>query len=54
MKYLVDTGWLADYLADDEGATFIERLRDQGLALSVVTFMELYEGAIHLVWTATQ
>ncbi|HXK33593.1 MAG TPA: type II toxin-antitoxin system VapC family toxin [Dehalococcoidia bacterium] len=48
MKYLVDTDWLADYLAEDDGATFIDRLRDQGLALSVVTYMELYEGAIRV------
>lgn len=45
MLYLVDTDWVIHYLKGHRA--FVERLhalREQGLAISVITLGELYEG----------
>ncbi len=45
MAYLVDSDWLIDYLADAPVArSFLEGLTDSGIAISVITYMEAYEG----------
>jgi tRNA(fMet)-specific endonuclease VapC len=48
VSYLVDTDWIIDHLANIRATT--EKLRElqpQGVALSVVTLAELYEGVYY-------
>ena len=48
MKYLVDTDWIIDVLNDQ--ATAIQTLLDlapDGLAVSLISYGELYEGAYY-------
>jgi predicted nucleic acid-binding protein len=46
MQYLVDTDWVIDYLNDRED--IVQRLQElqhrAGLALSIISLAELYEG----------
>ncbi len=45
MNYLVDTDWVADYLTGQPGATALfSRLLPNGIAISIITFTEIYEG----------
>ena len=45
MTYLVDSDYLADYLKGYKAATtLLERLFPEGIALSIITFAEIYEG----------
>lgn len=45
MAYLVDSDWVIDYLADvPEGLELLDRLADDGIAISIVTYMEVYQG----------
>jgi|SRR4051812_32526589 len=45
MSYLVDTDWVADYLKGRETAVrTLTRLAEDGLAISIITFGEIYEG----------
>ncbi len=45
MKYLIDTDWVADWLAGKPAAVdLLTPLADQGLAISIITFGEIYEG----------
>lgn len=46
MECLVDTTWFVDHLAEDPSAQqFLNRLAEQGFAMSIITYMELYQGA---------
>jgi tRNA(fMet)-specific endonuclease VapC len=46
VKYLVDTDWIIDGIAGIGNArTTLERLSPNGLAVSIITLGELYEGA---------
>lgn len=46
MKYLVDTDWVIDALADISTAMApLRRLAPDGIAVSMVSFGELYDGA---------
>lgn len=46
LRYLVDSDWLIDALHGLQGATeALERLSGRGLAVSIITIGELYEGA---------
>ncbi len=46
MSYLVDTDWIIDGIAGIGNArTILERLSPNGLAVSIITLGELYEGA---------
>ena len=48
MKYLIDTDWVIDHFHHIERVTRrLEELTPQGLALSVVTLGELYEGVYY-------
>lgn len=48
MKYLVDTDWVIDHLSGKEKVTKkLEELAPQGLALSIVSLAELYEGVYY-------
>jgi predicted nucleic acid-binding protein len=45
MKYLVDSDWVADYLVGKEPAVqLLNRLAEDGLGISLITFGEIYEG----------
>jgi tRNA(fMet)-specific endonuclease VapC len=45
MTYLVDSDYLADYLKGYKAATtLLERLFPEGIAISIITFAEVYEG----------
>ena len=46
--YLLDTDWVIHYLnGHPEFVEKVDRLRNEGLALSVVSLAELYEGVYH-------
>jgi len=46
LSYLVDTDWIIDGLAGMPAAlTWFDEHRDEGLAVSIVTLGEVYEGA---------
>lgn len=48
MPYLVDTDWTIDYLAGfPEALELLDRLAEEGIAISVVTYMEVYQGVLH-------
>jgi tRNA(fMet)-specific endonuclease VapC len=45
MKYLVDTDWIVDYLKGKAPAIdLLTRLASEGLAISIITVAEIYEG----------
>src|SRR5581483_270075 len=45
MKYLLDADWVVDYLAGDPAAQgFIDGLRPDGIAISIIVYTEIYEG----------
>ena len=45
MKYLIDTDWVVNHLRGVERVTErLEELADSGLALSIISLAELYEG----------
>lgn len=45
MRYLIDTDWAIHYLNNHPGITQrLDELKDEGLALSVVSLAELFEG----------
>ena len=48
MAYLVDSDWLIDYLDGvPEAVVLLGSLTDEGVAFSVVTYMEAFEGTFH-------
>jgi len=45
MKYLIDTDWVIDHIQGDSAATaLIASLTPDGIAISIITFLEIYEG----------
>ena len=45
MKYLVDTDWVADWLnGRPEAVELLSALREDGLAISLITYGEIYDG----------
>lgn len=45
MTYLVDTDWFIDYLRGrEEARDLLDALRPSGIAVSLVTYAEVYEG----------
>ena len=47
MTYLLDTDWLIDYLDGDPAArALVAALLPAGVAISIITFMEIYEGIV--------
>ncbi|HEY8685044.1 MAG TPA: type II toxin-antitoxin system VapC family toxin [Chloroflexota bacterium] len=47
MRYLIDTDWLIDVLRDVAASIrVLDRLREHGLAVSIISAGEVYEGAI--------
>ncbi len=48
MKYLVDTDWVIDHLRQEQTVTRkLEELAPEGLAISIVSLAELYEGIFY-------
>ncbi len=47
MPYLIDSDWIIDYLGGLEQALeLLESLAADGISLSVISYMEVYEGVI--------
>jgi tRNA(fMet)-specific endonuclease VapC len=47
-RYLVDTDWAIDYLnGRDQTRRRLEKLADGGLALSIISLAEIYEGVLY-------
>ena len=45
MRYLVDSDWVIDYLEGEPDALqLLLNLADEGIAISIVTYMEVYQG----------
>lgn len=45
MPYLIDTDWVIDHLANVPGALqLLDRLASEGIAISIITYMEVYQG----------
>ncbi|RLE40014.1 hypothetical protein DRZ77_03190 [Candidatus Woesearchaeota archaeon] len=48
ISYLIDTDWVIDYLNDKEPvASKVEKLREKGIGVSIITLAELYEGVYY-------
>lgn len=48
INYLVDTDWIIHYLYGEENVVRrLEELRPHGLAVSIITLAELYEGVFY-------
>ena len=47
MTYLIDTDWFIDYLFRDPAAqAYVDSLIPDGIAISIVTYMEAYQGVL--------
>lgn len=47
MPYLIDSDWSIDYLLDEaEAVRLLNRLAPERLSMSIITYMEIYEGLI--------
>jgi len=45
MPYLIDTDWVIDLLASvPEAIQLLDRLAQDGIAISIITYMEAYQG----------
>jgi len=45
MPYLIDSNWLIDHLEDVPAASeLFERLAQEGIAISIISYMEAYQG----------
>lgn len=51
MSYLVDSDWLIDaFVGAPSAVDRLDRLREDGLAVSIISYGELFEGALaHLI-----
>ena len=47
MPYLIDSDWVIDFLAQEsEALQLVEQLAQEGIAISIVTYMEVYQGVL--------
>ena len=47
MGYLIDSDWVVDHLANDEAANhLLSRLSEEGIAISIITYIETYQGVL--------
>ncbi len=47
MSYLVDSDWLIDYLDEKtEALQLIDQLAQDGISISIITYMEIYQGVL--------
>lgn len=55
MRYLVDSDWLIDaFIGVPSAVNLLAQLRDEGLAVSIISYGELFEGAISAPNPATE
>lgn len=48
MKYLIDTDWIIDHLkGQDKVVRKLEELTPEGMAISVISLAEIYEGVYY-------
>ena len=48
MKYLLDTDWIIDHFRNDHATTDkLKELASEGIALSIISLAEIYEGIYH-------
>jgi len=48
MKYLIDSDWIIDHMkGEDRIVRKLEVLAPEGMAISVITLAEIYEGVYH-------
>lgn len=49
MPYLIDSDWAIDFLSDvPEARHLLDRLAEEGIAISIITYMEAYQGALRV------
>lgn len=47
MPYLIDSDWVIDHLANvPEASKLLERLAQDGIAISIITYMEVFQGVL--------
>lgn len=47
MPYLIDSSWIIDYLAGDPAAaSLLSTLVPQGIGISIITYLEVYQGTL--------
>ena len=47
MGYLIDSDWVVDHLAGDEEANrLLSGLSDEGIVISIITYIEIYQGVL--------
>lgn len=47
MGYLIDSDWVVDHLANDEEANqLLSKLSEEGIAISIITYIEIYQGVL--------
>ncbi len=47
MRYLIDSNWIIDNLINEEAAVdLLDTLAADGFAVSIITYMEVYEGTL--------
>lgn len=47
MPYLVDSDWMIDYLGGSlEALHLLESLAEEGIAISILTYLEIYQGVL--------
>jgi len=47
MGYLIDSDWVVDHLAGEEEANnLLSQLSDDGIAISIITYLEIYQGVL--------
>jgi predicted nucleic acid-binding protein len=47
MGYLIDSDWVVDHRANEEAANrLLSRLSEEGIAISVITYIEIYQGVL--------
>lgn len=45
MPYLIDSDWMIDYFAGvPQALALLDRLADEGIAISIITYMEIFQG----------
>jgi len=47
MRYLIDSNWIIDNLLNvHEAVDLLDKLSADGIAVSIITYMEVYEGTL--------
>jgi tRNA(fMet)-specific endonuclease VapC len=47
MAYLIDSDWVIDQLAEvEEAVALLSQLAEDGIAVSIITYMEVYQGIL--------